>query len=114
MKMIFIAGEAVWNQLVAEKEATIPRSTVPGREDCFQSGPLCRLQSEQYNRGFLGVELVQSLFGWSVRYDTGLKNFDIAASARHGEVDGTYSAAVAFAETWVEGDPDHRYAWVRA
>jgi hypothetical protein len=113
MNMIFVSGKEVWDALVAEKEATVPHSTIPGRESCFQSEPLCHLQVKQHQAGFIGVELVESIHGWSVRYDTGLRGFGLIASSRYGEVDGTLAAAERFAAGWVAQDPDHRYAWTR-
>ena len=58
----------------------------------------------------VGVELVDSNYGWSVRYNSGLQNFGIVAGCRNGQLDGTREAAEAFARDWVARDPARRYA----
>lgn len=111
--MKIVAGQEVHAALQAEKGATVPHSKKPGLEHCFQSEPLCRWQSECYFRGVRGVEIVKSIYGYSVRYDSGLANFGLLASARQGELDGTFEDAVRYAAEWCSYDPEHRYAWTR-
>lgn len=74
-------------------------------------GELCRTQEAQAKRGILGAQLVRSMFGWSVRYDSGLQNWDLLASSRRGQLDGSFKAAVEWAERWAAQDPTRRYAW---
>ena len=112
--MHVVVGQQVHEALQAEKERVVPHSTYPGREHCFKSEPLCAWQSECYRRGVRGVELVKSIYGFSVRYDSGLDNFGLLAGSRDGQLDGSFEDAVRFATEWVNDDPAHRYAWTRA
>lgn len=111
--MKIVAGQQVHAALQAEKERTVPHSKKPGMGQYFESEPLCRWQSECYRRGVLGVEIVRSIYGYSVRYDSGLANFGLLASSRHGELDGTFEDAVRYATEWCNEDQAHRYAWTR-
>lgn len=105
-----IFGQALVEQLRAEKAAAVSPGRSPGTWD---SSTLCRWQESVARRGVLGAELVQTAYGVSVRYDSGLQNFGLLASSRAGQVDGSREAAVAFAEKWVAADPQRRYAWER-
>jgi hypothetical protein len=108
--MIIIAGEPLVDRM---SEETKRRCEYRGGG--YASDQLCALQCEQAGRGILGVELVKSIYGWSVRYDSGLQNFGLVArtKARGGELDGSLEAATAFATKWVASDPERRYAWMR-
>jgi hypothetical protein len=111
--MHVVVGQQVHAALHAEKERTVPHSKRPGMEQYFESESLCRWQSECYRRGVRGVELVKSIYGFSVRYDSGLADFGLLAGARDGQLDGSFEDAVRFATEWVNEDPAHRYAWTR-
>ena len=76
-------------------------------------GDLVRQQEADANAGFLGAELVESSFGWSVRYDSGLQDWGLLASSRRGDVDGSRASAEAWAKTWQARDPSRRYVWAR-
>lgn len=78
----------------------------------LDSEALCARQRSDAAAGLLGVEIVKSIYGHGVRYDSGLQNFGIVA--RSQELGGTMDAAIAFCHKWVARDPVHRYAWVRA
>lgn len=93
---IIIAGRDVIEALDAEKA---------------QAANLCSMQEAQAGRGYLGAQLVRSMFGWSVRYDSGLQGWGLLASVRGGTLDGSFKAAVEWAERWVAQDPKRRYAW---
>lgn len=69
-----------------------------------------------------GAELVRSLYGWTVRYDSGLQGWAILrratsmASTRLGTLEGemeSFIDAHRFVVEWVERDLGKRYAWVR-
>jgi hypothetical protein len=111
--MNIVAGKEVYEALQAEKERVVPHSTIAGRTQYFQSEPLCRWQSECYNRGVRGVEIVKSIYGHSVRYDSGLENFGLLAGSRNGQLDGTFEDALRYASEWCSQDPERRYAWTR-
>ena len=108
-----VLGQQVYAELQTEKERVVPHSRQPGMEQYFESEPLCRWQSDCYRRGVRGVELVKSFYGFSVRYDSGLADFELLASSRTGDLDGSFEDAVRFATEWVNDDPEHRYAWTR-
>jgi len=101
--MVIVAGEALVDQLTKETLALKSR----------ESETLCRLQINQAGRGILGVELVHSWYGYSVRYDSGLQDWGLLASSRHKQLDGTLEDAVRWATAWVAEDPNRRYAWYR-
>jgi hypothetical protein len=106
--MVIVAGHALVDALTAETKA---RCTWTGFG--YESEGLCALQREQAARGLLGAEIVVSNYGHSVRYDSGLQNFGLLASARSRQLDGSLEAAVQWCETWVAQDPARRYAWRR-
>ena len=103
-----LAGLALVDALEAEKKARVP-FTGHG----YESEALCRIQREHSARGIIGAEVVCSNYGHSVRYDSGLQNFGLLASSKHGQLDGTLDAADAWVKQWVAQDPTRRYAWRR-
>lgn len=104
---VVIAGEAVVERIRAA------RASLPRTGNGVASGSLCAQQEREARAGVVGVELVRSNYGWSVRYDSGLQDFGLVASARAKQVDGTFDSAAAFAVAWVAQDPDRRYAHAR-
>lgn len=106
--MIIVAGEELVDALTAEQVARVPRGC-----GGFRSEELCNLQRDRASRGLLGVELVKSNYGWSVRYDSGLQNFGLLAGSRSGALDGSLEDAERYAKEWVSKDPTRRYAWRR-
>lgn len=108
MTMIFIAGQAVHDAAQAERRAYVDASGVPfghGRSEV-----LCHIQRQQAGRGLTGVHVVKSMYGYSVRYDSGLQDFALLRSAR-GSSDPSLEAAEAFCREWVARDPARRYAY---
>ena len=99
--MVIIAGNTLVDAITAETQKRVQHETLP------------RVQERQFRRGIVGAEVVKSLYGYSVRYDSGLQNFNLLASARAGQLDGTLEDAERFARDWVAQDPAHRYAWRR-
>lgn len=112
-RFTIVAGQALCAALHAEQVAKVRVTGSDANGPLYDSEGLCRLHAEQDRRGILGAELVKSIYGWSVRYDSGLQNFGIIAGARYGQVDGTYEDAVRFAQQWAAEDPTRRYVWVR-
>ncbi len=106
--MKIVAGEKLVDELTAARKAQVAR-TAAG----YNSEDLCKLQVAEAGRGILGAEIVKSLYGCSVRYDSGLQNWGIIAGCRNGSLDGSYEAAVEYAKKWVAQDPTRRYAWHR-
>lgn len=102
--MVIVAGKDLLASMEAEQKATVA-DTGHG----YESEALCRLQQRQAARGILGVEIVRSFYGHSVRYDSGLQNFGLVRSGRNVSLED----AVQWAEKWVAEDPSRRYAWYR-
>ena len=48
----------------------------------YSSEPLCEWQRDVSRRGIVGAEIVESMYGWSVRYDSGLQNWPPAGVQR--------------------------------
>jgi hypothetical protein len=106
--MTIVAGEKLVDEMTAETKS---RCEFTGYG--YNSSQLCVLQREQAAKGIVGCEIVVSNYGCSVRYDSGLQNFGLLASARSKDVDGTLEDAIKFANAWVAKDPTKRYAWYR-
>lgn len=105
-KFQIVAGEAVVNTMRAGRESVTKNSM-----GYLDSEELCEIQRQESRRGYIGVEIIKSSMGTSVRYDSGLNDFGLVASSR--SLGGTYEAAEAFVKQWVEVDPTRRYGWVR-
>jgi len=105
--MTIVAGEELVTALTEETRA---RCQWTGRG--YDSGQLCLLQQEQAGRGVVGAELVQSIHGWSVRYDSGLQEWRLLAGKRHLKT-GSLEEAEEWARRWVAERPKVRYAWRR-
>ena len=104
-----IIGADVWAALQKEKDLMVPKSRFRG--GYYDSEALCRWQSEKSGEGYTSVELVESLYGWSVRYASGLQDFALLAGARRGNVDGTLQDAVRFAYKWASANPEKRFVF---
>src|SRR5258706_10414503 len=101
-------GQDVRDTLDAERaKCCVASKRYPG---CFESDSLCAWQSEVHQRGFRGAQLCETIFGWSVRSDTGLDNFRILAGHRDGALpNATKEQALAWAQEWQAERPNHRY-----
>ena len=104
--MVIVAGEALVNALSAEQKARIPHTGFG-----YESEAICQLQRERASRGITGAEIVKSIYGYGLRYDSGLQGFSILSRAQ--ETGGTLEGAEAWARNWVAQDPDRRYVWRR-
>lgn len=95
----------------------VQRMNVEQQERCkwtgygYNSDQLCKLQSEWEARGIIGVEIVKSIYGYSVRYDSGLQGFGLVM--RSQDIGGTLEAAIDWVKAWVAEKPDCRYGWYR-
>jgi hypothetical protein len=105
---ITIAGQSVLDEIDRERAATVlPSKRRPG---CFDSETLCAHQRQIAARGYLGAEIVQTIRGFSLRYDSGLQNWGLI---ERGLL--TWDAALAAAHRWQAGDPARRYVtWTEA
>lgn len=105
-KFTIIAGHDLIAALDAETKARCVHTGAG-----YASEQLCAVQREHSGRGILGAEVVESIYGHSVRYDSGLQNFGLLARSR--DIGGTLEAAEAWVRRWVAEDPARRYAWMR-
>lgn len=105
-----VAGLDLVEAMRAETARRIPHTGTG-----YQSESLCALQRERAGRGIVGAEIVESIYGYSVRYDSGVQNWGLLACTqrRGGTLDGTFEAAEQWARAWVAQDPARRYAWTR-
>jgi hypothetical protein len=74
----------------------------------FQSKSLTKLQEEQSARGRLSAQLVLSIYGWTVRYASGLQGFGILRRADSFNP----ASALEWGRNWVEQDPQNRELFV--
>lgn len=102
--MTIIAGEELVNAMEAEQKAKVEFTGFG-----YDSEQLCVLQGEQSRRGIIGVEIVCSMYGHSVRYDSGLANFGLVRSGKGVSLEN----AEQWCRDWVAQDPTKRYAWRR-
>jgi hypothetical protein len=108
MARIFIAGQEVYEAASAERSAAVEASGIAW--GAGRSEVLCKVQERQAGRGLTGIHIVKSMYGYSVRYDSGLQNFGLLRAAR-GSRDPSFEAAVEFCRDWVAAHPECRYAW---
>lgn len=107
--MVIVAGEVLVDAISTEQMAKCSKNA----SGYYNSQDLCAFQVEQFRKGIEGVEIVKSLYGYSVRYDSGLQNFGLLASSRNGDIDGSLEAAVEWVKNWVARKPECRYSWYR-
>lgn len=100
-----IAGEAVYEAQQNRKLATLGEKPAFG----YPSEALCTWQIAEGRRGVIEAEIVKSIYGYSVRYASGIHNFGLIASARARQVDGSLESAIAYAKAWQSADPERRF-----
>lgn len=96
MPYIVIAGQELADKLRDE------RLNLNGKD-------LCQWQVEVSRRGIIEIEIVQSLYGYSVRYASGLQEWGLLRPAR-GAKDNSLEAAKKFCVDWVAVAPNFRFA----
>jgi hypothetical protein len=101
---VIVVGADVLAAYTAEKERAVPK--VAG--GYFESEALWKF-AERTAGQFVEAELVKSIYGYSVRYASGVHNFGLLASSRMGVVDGTLEDAERWAREWQGEDPQRRY-----
>lgn len=105
-----VAGHEVWDRVHNEYDAVREGLSGPRERD----NALCRAQERHSREGIRGAKLVESIYGWSVRADSGMQDFSILAGSRDGTLDGSWDDAERFVRAWVAEDPTRRYAWTYA
>lgn len=106
-----VAGQTVVDGLRQARQQTVRPSS--DRLGCFDSADLITQQCREAAAGIVGVEICVFSSGCSVRYDSGLQGFGLLASAKRGNIDGTYEDAARWASAWQAQEPTKRYVWVR-
>ena len=104
---IIVAGQHVADKIAALRAATVRRSTT--RIGCLDSESLSAFQQAVSAKGYLEAEIVKSMYGYSLRYASGLQGFVLIYSAKQGQLDGTLESAIAAAQRWQAADPDRRW-----
>lgn len=99
----FLAGQDVAAAIAAR------RLTLPAKGSRNYDEALCALQRTESALGYLEAQIVESNYGYSVRYASGLQNWGIIYSSRSKQVDGTLEDAIAKAREWQAVDPRRRY-----
>lgn len=99
---ITIAGQNVLDEINTDRAAAVKQSKL--RAGCYDSESLCAHQIKMSQRGYLGAEIVQTLRGWSLRYNSGLQDFGLIVRGI-----ATWDDAVAAAHQWQAADTARRY-----
>jgi hypothetical protein len=84
------------------------RARCEKRGSFFESESLCKLQAAQHAKGRRSARLQRTIYGWSVRLDSGLDDRQILYGHRLGNKDLSREAAVAFGIAWANEDPEKR------
>lgn len=97
---------------VAEiRDATFADIVIP-TGDLFTSASVCRAQQHiRFTLGIEEAELVPTIYGWSLRYASGLDNNAIIYSSIRYGGKSTKEAALNAAREWQLDDRDHRIVY---
>ena len=104
-------GAEVRRLLDADRNANVRPSQ--SRAGCFDSESLCTWQIKVSQAGYVGAEICKSIYGYSLRYCSGLDNWAIIAGCRCGMLDGTFADALQYAERWQAEQPTKRVVYMR-
>jgi hypothetical protein len=97
-----VAGQDVLSEIAQHHAATVLPS--PRQPGCFDSDTLCAHQRAMASRGYLGAEIVDTVRGFSLRYDSGLQDWGLIVRGL-----ASYEDAVDAARRWQAADPTRRY-----
>lgn len=100
--MLLAGNPEPWDEEIRKK------SRRGSASNTFNSEDLCELQIKQSSRGRLSAHLVLSMYGWTVRYASGLQGFSILYSSRNKDPKQAYDWGV----RWTNEDPDKREFFV--
>ena len=106
-----VAGDAARLEYKAAlvRHGALPSSRVPG---CWDSDSLSAAQCRPRDEGFGDVELVRSIYGWSVR-DGGFGHSILRRATGTRDEPSGLEGALKFADRWVSERSGRRYAWIR-
>lgn len=97
------AGKEAFDRWEADKQANVPNFG-----GLYDSDALCAFQGKQADQGRRGCKVDESIYGWTLRYDSGLQNHRIILATGSDDLDN----AMEEAKRWVAQDPKNRYAWI--
>lgn len=107
---VIVVGTDVEKSLQMDKLSRVPLVDHP--PGCFESEPLCQWQADKHAQGYACCVLQPTIYGWSVRAQSGLDGFAILAGVRSGELDGSLDSAVRWARAWCAQFPARRHCVV--
>ncbi len=96
MKVVLAGNHQKWQD---EIEANCPKVG-----QYFESNKLCAMQRSQSARGRTEADLGRSIYGWTLRYASGLQDWSIIFASR----DHNPATALAEALRWVAVNPECR------
>jgi hypothetical protein len=105
---VTIVGQDLVDALEAEKLTRVKKNG-----PYFESESLSAWHCELSRRGITGATITPSMYGYSLRYDCGTRDFAIIAGSRMGMLDGSYEDAERYAREWAAKDPSARYVNMR-
>jgi hypothetical protein len=109
MKKRVIIGYKVAEEIAAFKAQMVaPSKTVPGHLDITS---LVDFQRAMSFKGYIEAEIIQSKYGYNVRYASGSPDLGLISPARG--TDGSFERAFNAAKAWVEQTPTLRYVTTR-
>lgn len=109
MKKRVIIGYKVAEEIAAFKAQMVaPSKTVPGHLDITS---LVDFQRAMSFKGYIEAEIIQSKYGYNVRYASGSPDLGLISLARG--TDGSFERAFNAAKAWVEQTPTLRYVTTR-
>jgi hypothetical protein len=98
---VLIAGNPTkWDNEIREKVGKVGST--------FESKSLSEMQIEQASKGRLSANLIRSIYGWTVRYASGLQDFSILYASRKFDI----KQALEFGIEWANNDPENREFYV--
>ena len=98
--MVYGKNYDFWHDKI--QEGLPPRFT-PGRDKV-----LCSNQIQAHSAGFQEARLVKTIFGYSVRYASGLDNFAVLFGGRMMGRHVSYQEALQWGKDWVDAKPEYR------
>jgi hypothetical protein len=90
----------MYNDMISEEIAALSK---------FGCEALSMAQVRLCQMGFCEAEIVKSIYGFSVRYASGLNDFGLLYSSRGGQLDGTLQDAIDKAGEWQRAFSTRRF-----
>lgn len=107
MACVVVAGQDVFEAREERKRTAL--GIRPLFNTALDDNRLCNWQVEESRKGVVEAEIVRSMYGFSVRYASGLQDFALLAGARMRTVDGTLADAIRWAKNWQAQCSNNRF-----